>query len=170
MSATNFSSFALFCSKSLTALIKSCPWFFLICLKILFQTCNFITKLYNKFNFCSKKVLQKHCHKIEWVWFCCNLFAVFFCFSLYTITDKDVDKNTLMLRMSFHKLRFCRSWFCSSVSITKRTILHFSLHMPFRVDTLTLANVAISCSFLHNFINAMSATNFSSFVFFVRNQ
>ena len=68
--------------------------------------------------------------------------------------------------MSFRNLRFSRCLFCSSVCITKRTILLLSLYVPFRIDTLTLENVGISCSFFHNFINSMSATNFSSFVFF----
>ena len=45
-------------------------------------------------------------------------------------------------------------------------IFLFSLYVPFRIDTLTLANVGISCYFLHNFLNAMSASNFSNFVFF----
>ena len=85
---------------------------------------------------------------------------------LHTITDKDVDNKTLMLRISFRNLRSCQCLFCSSVSITKRAIFLFSLYVPFCRETLTLANVGISCSFLHNFINAMSATNFSNFVFF----
>ena len=86
--------------------------------------------------------------------------------ALYIITDKDVDNNTLMLLMFFRNLRFSLCLFCSSVSITKRAIFLFSLYVPFRIDTLTLANVGISYSFLHNFINAMSASNFSNFVFF----
>ena len=86
--------------------------------------------------------------------------------ALYTITDKDVDNKTLMLPMSFRNLHFSRCLFCSSVSITKRAIFLFSLYVPFRLDTLTLANVGISWGFLHNVINAMSATNFSNFVFF----
>ena len=45
-------------------------------------------------------------------------------------------------------------------------IFLFSLYVPFRIDTLTLVNVGISCYFLHNFLNAMSASNFSNFVFF----
>ena len=58
-------------------------------------------------------------------------------------------------------------FFYSSVSFTKQAIFLFSLYVPFRIDTLTLANVGISCSFfLHNFINIMSATNFSNLVFF----
>ena len=85
---------------------------------------------------------------------------------LYTITDKDVDNETLMLRMSFHNLRFSRCLFCSSISITKREIFLFSLYVPFRIDTMTLANVGTSCSFLHNFINTMSATSFSNFFFY----
>ena len=86
--------------------------------------------------------------------------------ALYTITDKDVDNNTLMLRMFFRNLPFSWCWFCSSVSITKRAIFLFNLYVPFRVDTLTLPSVGIIRSFLHNFINAMSASNFSNFVFF----
>ena len=85
---------------------------------------------------------------------------------LYTITDKNVDNKTLMLRMFLRNIRFSRCLFCSSVSITKRAIFLFSLYVLFHIDTLTLANVGISCSFLHNFINAMSATNFSNFVSF----
>ena len=72
----------------------------------------------------------------------------------------------LMFRMSFRNLRFSRCLFCSSVSITKRWFFLFSLYVPFCIDTLTLANVGIICSFLHNFINAMSGTNFSNLVFF----
>ena len=72
----------------------------------------------------------------------------------------------LMLRLSFRNLRFSRRLFCSSVSITKRSFLLFSLYVPFCIDTLTLTNVEIICSFLHNFINAMWATNFSNLVFF----
>ena len=68
--------------------------------------------------------------------------------------------------MFFRNLRFSLCLFCSSVSITKRAIFLFSFYVPFRIDTLTLANVGISCSFLHNFINAMSVFNFSNFVFF----
>ena len=86
--------------------------------------------------------------------------------ALYTITDKDVDINMLMLRMSFRNLRFSRCLFCSSGSITKRAIFLFSLYVSFCIDTLTLANVGISCSFLHNFVNAISATDFSNFFFF----
>ena len=82
--------------------------------------------------------------------------------TLYTMTDKGVDHKMLMLRMSFCNLRFSRCLFCSSASINKRAIFLFS----FRIDTLTLACVGISFSFLHNFINAMSSTNFSNFVFF----
>ena len=72
----------------------------------------------------------------------------------------------LMLRMSFRNLLFSQCLFCSSVSITKRTMFLFRLYVSFLMDTLTLANVGLSCSFLHNFINAMSATKFSNFVFF----
>ena len=68
--------------------------------------------------------------------------------------------------MFFRNLRFSRCLFCISVSITKRVIFLFSLYVPFRIDTLTLANVGIIYSFLHNLINAMSAFNFSNFVFF----
>ena len=71
-----------------------------------------------------------------------------------------------MLLIFFRNLRFSLCLFCSSVSITKRAIFLFNLYVPFRIDTLTLANVGISCSFLHNFINTMSASNFSNFVFF----
>ena len=71
-----------------------------------------------------------------------------------------------MLRMSFRNLGFSQCLFCSSVSITKRAIFLFSLYVSFRIDTLTLANIIISCSFLHSFINAMSSTNFLNFVFF----
>ena len=42
----------------------------------------------------------------------------------------------------------------------------FSLHVPFHIDTWTLVNLGKSCSFLHNFINVMSANNFSNLVFF----
>ena len=60
--------------------------------------------------------------------------------ALYTIIDKDIDNNILMLRMSFRNLHFSRCLICTSVSITKQTIFLFSLHVPFRIDTLTLAN------------------------------
>ena len=83
--------------------------------------------------------------------------------ALYTITDKDVDNKTLMLRMSFRDLRFCQCLFYSSVSITKRAIFLFSLYVPFCRETLTLANVGISCSFLHNFINACRQPMFQIF-------
>ena len=65
--------------------------------------------------------------------------------ALYTITDKDVDNNMLMLRISFRNLRFSRCLFCSSVSITKRVIFLFSLYVSFHIDTLTLANFGICC-------------------------
>ena len=76
--------------------------------------------------------------------------------ALYTITNKGVDNDMLILRMFFRNLRFSRRLFFNSVPITKRAILYVS----FRIDTLTLANVGISCSFLHNFINAKKANNF----------
>ena len=71
-----------------------------------------------------------------------------------------------MLLMFFRNLRFSLCLFCSSVSITKGAIFLFSLYVPFRIDTLTLANIEISCSFLHNFTYTRSASNFSNFVFF----
>ena len=55
MSGTNFSNFAFFCLKSLTTLIKSCPCFFLICLKILFWPYNFIMKSITRSLIISKK-------------------------------------------------------------------------------------------------------------------
>ena len=85
--------------------------------------------------------------------------------ALYTTTYKDVDNNTLMLRMSFCNLRLSQCFFCSSFSITELVVFLFRLHVSFFVNTLTLANVEISFSFLHNFIKAMSSNNFSSFVF-----
>ena len=54
---------------------------------------------------------------------------------LYIITNKDLDKNMLILRMSFCKLRFSRYLFCSSVSITKRATFLFRLNVPFRIDS-----------------------------------
>ena len=68
---------------------------------------------------------------------------------LYTITNKDVDNKTLMLRMSFRNLRFSRCLFCNSVSVTKRAFFFFLfiLYVPFRRARLTLANIGISCSF-----------------------
>ena len=68
---------------------------------------------------------------------------------LYTITDKEVDNNMVILQMFFSNLRFSRCSFCNSVSITKRAIFFFSLYVPFRIDILPLANVGISCCFLH---------------------
>ena len=53
--------------------------------------------------------------------------------ALYTIIDKDVDINMLMLQMSFCNLRFSRCLFCSSISITKRAIFLSSLYVPFRI-------------------------------------
>ena len=44
MSATSFSNFVFFCSKSLRTLTKSCPGLYLICLKILLRAYNFIIK------------------------------------------------------------------------------------------------------------------------------
>ena len=76
--------------------------------------------------------------------------------ALYTITNKDKDNGMLILRMFFRNLRFSRRLFFNSVPITKRAILYVS----FRIDTSTLANVGISCSFLHNFIKAKKANNF----------
>ena len=78
------------------------------------------------------------------------------------MANKDEDCNTLVLRMSFRNLHFSRCFFSSSASITKQAIFLFSLYAPLRIDTLTLANVGITCSFLHNFTKAMSATNFSN--------
>ena len=86
--------------------------------------------------------------------------------ALYITIDKDVDNNTLMLRMNFCNLRFSQCLFSSSVSSTKRGVLLFSLYVPFGIDTMTLTNVEISCPFLHNFVKAMSWSNFSSFAFF----
>ena len=44
MSASNFSNFVFFYSRYLTTSTKSCPCLFLICLNILFQAFNFLTK------------------------------------------------------------------------------------------------------------------------------
>ena len=63
----------------------------------------------------------------------------------------DEHRNTLVLRMSFRNLDFSRCFFSSSASSTKQAFFLFSLYAPFRIDTLTLANIGITCSFLHNF-------------------
>ena len=60
--------------------------------------------------------------------------------ALYTIIDKDVDINMLMLRMSFRNLRFSRCLFCSSISITKRAIFLSSLYVPFRIHLFFINN------------------------------
>ena len=86
---------------------------------------------------------------------------------LYTITIKNVDNNTFMLRMFFRNLRFSRCLLCSSFSITKRAIFLFSLYLSCHRDTLTVGNGGISCSFFHDFINAMSVSNFLNFVFII---
>ena len=67
--------------------------------------------------------------------------------------------------MFFRNLPFSRCLLWSSVSIPKRAVFLFSLYVSFRIDTLTLVNVRISC-FFNSFINPMSASNFSNFVFF----
>ena len=49
-------------------------------LRIDIRCCTWPTHYCSNFNFCSKNILQKHCNKIKFVWFCCSVFAAFFCF------------------------------------------------------------------------------------------